>query len=409
MAFCTLGLGLTVHASSRPRISPTLPCLPRNIHPLKMAHQIEDVDIEEDSHYDENADEDFTPDTAGADEDASSSSEDEAATTTVSAKQAATKKKATKKRKSDAISEGLEDLDSGDEATIRERQRGKKKRRKGAVATATAAAAAAEQDDDSGGEGGLIKTRAQRLAEKVERKQRRRAREGEVTVDVDTLWVEMSRLPVGRAARYIRAKGEGEAGGGDGDKENAVPAAAAVAAAAQAGDGGGGGGGEEEMVTIKRRIEYAGEITEVEERVSRNSKEAEHYFATHPEIEDNSQTTPHQRTLHRPLKRPSHFEPNPHALVKNVSPEKLRPKTPSRLDVILASQRAEAEAKKRAEKMTTVQKSALDWRGFVEAEGLREELDVYGKSKRGYLEREEFLGRVGVAQEVRGREARLKG
>jgi hypothetical protein len=76
----------------------------------------------------------------------------------------------------------------------------------------------------------------------------------------------------------------------------------------------------------------------------------------------------------------------------------------------MAEKRAEEERQKKAEKMTTVQKSALDWRGFVEkSEGLREELDEYGKSKQRYLEREDFLGRAQFAREMAGREARLKG
>jgi len=106
-----------------------------------------DVDpLEEETEgYDENADEDFNPDKAVADDAASSSSDDD--------NEIAFKTpKASKKRKSDA----LDELDSGDEATIKERKR---KKRKGADANV--------DEEESAGEGGLIKTRAQRLAEYV--------------------------------------------------------------------------------------------------------------------------------------------------------------------------------------------------------------------------------------------------
>jgi len=56
-----------------------------------------------------------------------------------------------------------------------------------------------------------------------------------------------------------------------------------------------------------------------------------------------------------------------------------------------------------------VQKSALDWKGYVTKEGLAEELEAYGRSKGGYLAREDFLGRAEMARVEAGRGARLKG
>ena len=354
-----------------------------------MAHQIEDVDIEPEEEYDEKADEDFNPEAADADEEVSSSSEDEEAP--VGAKSKQTKKSPVKKRKSEAVDE----LDSGDEATIQEQRKKRKKRRKGDTAQG--------EDEDSGGDGGLIKTRAQRLAEKTERKHRKRARDGEVTIDVDGVWAKLKSLPVGRPADdapYSKVDDGGEAMDVD-DEQNKENVDSTAVPPAE----------DDEMITIKRRIEYAGQVTEVEERVPRSSKEAQRYLTSHASADPNHKpdiTT--SSALRRPLKRPSLFEPNPTALVKGVPPDKLRPRAPSRLDVLMAEKRAEEEEKKKAEKMTTVQKSALDWRGYVAGEqGLREELDLYGKSKSTFLEREEFLGRVEMAKEGRGREARMRG
>lgn len=325
-----------------------------------------DLQEDEQEEYDENADEDFNPDKAAADEDASSS-EDEVAI--------AEPAKESKKRKTEAT----DDLDSGDEATIREQKRKRKKK-----------AAAQADAEESGGEGGFVRTRAQRHAEHVERKERKRTTTGEVTIDVDQIWAELNSVPIGRPPPPPPKAVDAMEVDDERNKENASA--------------------PEDMITIKRHIEYAGEVTEVEETVRKSSKEAQRYLKEHPEADPDYK--PPMRAdiqLRRPLKRPSMFEPNPIGTVKGVPPERLRPRAPSRFDVLMAEKRIEEELKKKAEKMTTVQKSALDWKGFVDKEGLGEELDEYGKSKRGYLARENFLGRADAAREDAARAARFKG
>lgn len=115
------------------------------------------IDLEEDLpdaevDYHESSDDDFNP-TAAAAEETEDSSEEEDATT-------ATKSKGKGKGKRKAPVD--EDLDSGDEVTIEAARKRKAKKRKGAEAG---------DDDlllsDEGGEGGLIKTRAQRMVEYV--------------------------------------------------------------------------------------------------------------------------------------------------------------------------------------------------------------------------------------------------
>lgn len=334
-----------------------------------MAIQQRTDEASEDEDYNENEDEDFNPETAAAnDEDLSSSSEDDdnVAPTTKA-----------KKRKLPTQDDGDASLDSGDEATIKERKR---KRRKGK----------APDEDDSGGEGGLIKTRRQRLAEKEERKARRRTgKDGEVTVDVDALWEGLRQIPIGRASIPVPETDEGK-------EEDVVVRPT------------------DELIKIKRRIDFAGQITEVEEEVLKSSAEAQRYLAEHPEADPAfkpSEPTPtaSSSNIQRPLRRPSIFEPNPTATVRGVPPEKLRPRAPSRLDVLMAEKRAAEEQKKRAEKMSTVQKSALDWKGFVSEQGIGEELREYGKSKKGFLAREQFLDSVAGRSEEARRDARLKG
>ncbi|RMX72300.1 hypothetical protein D0869_14754 [Hortaea werneckii] len=357
--------------------------------PKKVADQtaLERDMQEEEEPYDENADEDFNPDEAGGeDEEASSSDEGDVAVTKPARKE--------KKRKADDA--GGEELDSGDEATIQERR--KKRKRKGKE---TAGAA----DEESGGEGGLIKTRAQRLAEKAERKEKKRVVGGEVTIDVEQIWKELNSVPIGRPpppppapVADIAAEAENETQ----NKQNTQTTTP-------------------ELLTIRRRIEYAGEVTEVTEQVPLNSKQAQQYLRDHPEADpthrpssssndNNNNSASPTHLLRRPTKRPSLFEPNPTATVKGVPPDRLRPRTPSRLDVLQAEKKQAAENQRKAEKMSTVQKSALDWKGFVDSDrAVREELDVYGKSKEGFLAREDFLGRADLARVEMGRRARLKG
>ncbi|KAI5368058.1 Putative BCNT-C domain-containing protein [Septoria linicola] len=350
-----------------------------------MDEDMEDIDRKEEEsageEYDENADEDFNPEQAkdGPDNSESSSDEDE---DDAQSSKTAKKSKATKgKRKvTDATHEA--DLDSGDEATIRER---KTKRRKKNTTT---------HDEDSGGEGGFIRTRRQRAVEKEERKNRKRGvREGAVTIDVDKLWAELSSVPIGRTALPPLLPTNG---GGDDmdvdedDKENDI-------------------GGE--MVTIKRRSQYAGEITYIEVEVPRNSKEARRYFEEHPELDphraaNTEVTNTSASTTHRPLRRPSMFEPNPTGLVKGVAPEKLRLRAPSRIDVLMAQKRA--EAKKSAQKLSTMQMSQYDWKSYVEKEGLKDELDTYERSGNRFLAKEAFLDRAAGAREAAARDARLK-
>lgn len=104
---------------------------------------------EQEDQYNSEADEDFDPTNVEAqDDELSESSEDEA----VAGAQSKPPKAARKRKQAQAHID--EELDSGDEATIRELK--KRKRRKGQDD---------QGDQDSGGEGGLVKTRAQRKAE----------------------------------------------------------------------------------------------------------------------------------------------------------------------------------------------------------------------------------------------------
>lgn len=223
--------------------------------------------------------------------------------------------------------------------------------------------------------------RALTLHRKVERKQHKQASRGRVTIDVDAVWADLASLPVGHAITLPVTSA-----GGTEDVGTESP----------------------EKVKIKRRIKFAGQITEVEEEVRKDSGEAQAYLAEQ-EKEQKPPDSTNGDTLNRPLRRISSFEPNPLGIIKGVAPEKLRRRAPTRMDVMMAENRAEEERKKKAEKLNMMQKTALDWKGFVVEQGLGEEMQEYGKSKKGFLARETFLDKVHGAGEVARRNARLKG
>ncbi|KAF2222530.1 bucentaur or craniofacial development-domain-containing protein [Elsinoe ampelina] len=332
---------------------------------------------EEERNYIESEDEDFNPETADAgEEDVSSSSDEDESATTV-AKTA----KAVRKRKP-AVEE---ELDSGDEATIQERRR--KKRKSGD-----------KQEDDSGGEGGLVKTRAQRRAEKEERREFRRTNKGPVTIDVDSLWASLSAAPVGRTSKLIEEIDETGLAGTEARDQTRDEAAV----------------DENELITIKHSYTFAGQTVTEEKQVHRDSAEARLYLSNQEEKPQEATARKHSEDgviMRKPLKRASRFEPNPTGEVKGVPLHKQRLRTPSRADVLAQQQRLEDEAKAsggKAQRLNTVQKSKLDWVSHVDAEGFKDELDEYGRSKQGYMDKMDFLQNVQGKRDLEERQARLQ-
>nr|XP_035943916.1 craniofacial development protein 1-like [Halichoerus grypus] len=59
------------------------------------------------------------------------------------------------------------------------------------------------------------------------------------------------------------------------------------------------------------------------------------------------------------------------------------------------------------QKMSTLEKSKLDWESFKEEEGIGEELAIHNRGKEGYIERKAFLDRVDHRQFGIERDLRL--
>lgn len=154
------------------------------------------------------------------------------------------------------------------------------------------------------------------------------------------------------------------------------------------------------MIMIKRTYNFAGKVHTEEKLVSRNSAEAKLYLASLPDTSKGAevQTTATEQPSdasdpatmpRRPPKkaRRSIFEP----IIENL---------PQRTDLHFGIRRDRegviltAGVTGKEKKINVVEKSAMDWAGFVDKEGIQDELDAAGKSKGAYKARQEFLARV---------------
>ncbi|KAI1659539.1 BCNT-domain-containing protein [Daldinia decipiens] len=324
-----------------------------------------------DEEYASDEDSDFAPDAAPLDIDAEASeSEDEVQLVAVPSK----------KRGADSdADDGFEN--SGDEAII---QRGKKRRKKERRKDDNV-------EDDEGGEGGLIKTRSMRAAEKVEKKSR--AATGPVTIDVDDLWAKMTAAPLVPSKADIETEKEPpkptQEQGSDEQSKGAKDRPQAEKPGRQE---------PVSMIKIKRTYNFAGKVHVEEKLVPRDSAEAKLYLASQDPtlVEDaeakNSQSRRKPRKAFRSI-----FEPVIEGLTQ-------------RADLNLGmGARLQLREQAKAKKLNVVEKSRMDWAGFVDKEGIKDELEFAGKSKESYVNRQDFLARVAANRDEEARRARVAG
>jgi hypothetical protein len=337
----------------------------------------EDYIADDTEKYDESQDEDFNPNDAPPEEASSSSDEDEAVA-----------KPAPRRGKRKAPVD--EELDSGDEVTIQAaRKKRSKKQKKGKKG---------DDADDllfSEGEGGLIKTRAQRRVEQVER--RPLARTEGATVDVDALWAQMVAAPLKPVQPTEPLKSD----------PSIDPAAATNKSAPAAVE-------EEEQIAIRKTYTFAGQDTTEEKTIPRSQLDKytsdgwQTKDATSKLTDTDTDSKPKSNTskTRRPLRRPSRFDPNPTGYVRTLAPEHqltfaraTTTTTTTNENALMPPPELPAKGKEKTQKLNVVDKSRMDWTGFVDKEGIAEELDTHGKTKEAYLGRMEFLAGVEARRE----------
>lgn len=214
--------------------------------------------------------------------------------------------------------------------------------------------------------GGLIKTRRARQAEEEYAKTHKYE---SLTVEsipakVNSIWEELQ-----EASKNRLLSSSGKVGSVlDGSKE------ARSTTAAQ----------QDDKILIERNYKFAGETVHEKKWVSRSSAEGQEYLnslkfkqqapAAPVQLEKAVRTKSNESRQHlrRPLKRPP--------LLEQIISGGLRPK------------------------LTTLEKSQLDWASYVDRAGLNDELVLHNKD--GFLARQEFLQRVGSAEDERYKELR---
>ncbi|TGZ85644.1 BCNT-domain-containing protein [Ascodesmis nigricans] len=210
-------------------------------------------------------------------------------------------------------------------------------------------------NDDFGGEGGLIKTRAQRALE--QRSKAGGVGEGKATSNVDDLWAEMNATPI-RKALPAKETPSDTSRDEEGKDKSATEQPKEVLSATG-----------ERMVAIKSTYEFAGETITEEKLVPASS------FTARAHQSSTASDTPSPGSGSDPSAPPRRRVPKKRA---------------SAFDAAAAS-RAKPAA---PAKLNTLEKSRLDWAGFVDKEGIGDDLQKWNKGDKGYLERQAFLSRV---------------
>ncbi|KAL3419410.1 swr1-complex protein 5 [Phlyctema vagabunda] len=353
--------------------------------------------IPDDEEYASSEDSDFAPDAAPANvsEDSASESDGDDSTPVVT-------KPKKRKRTADEEAEDLGIENSGDEAIIeRGLKRQKKRGKKGKIRDIV---------EDDGGEGGLVKTRSMRAQEKIERKPL--VDTATATIDVDAMWASMiagKPLPVESDMNppQILPTTERKPGGSPTLSKQSITSPPGRQGSREPSST--LSDGPDSMIMIKRTYNFAGKVHTEQKLVNRNSAEAKLFLASQHAAGKDAETAPDPDTSFVKAKRPtkkarrSIFEPVTEPLPLRTDLHfGVRKDTGALRDAALA-------AAKDAKKLTTVEKSAMDWAGFVDKEGIADELDAAGKAKGAFRDRQEFLARVENKREDEARRARLAG
>ena len=149
-----------------------------------------------------------------------------------------------------------------------------------------------------------------------------------------------------------------------------------------------------DLIRIQRTYNFAGKVHVEEKLVPRESAEAKLFLSSQGGIAFESQD-PIKRKTRKAFR--SAFEP-------------LTDPLPQRTDLNLGVAAVQQSGRDvQAKKMNTVEKSRLDWAGYVDKEGIKNDLELAGKSKDSYSAKESFLARSEARRDGDARQARMAG
>ncbi|XP_071495985.1 craniofacial development protein 1-like [Diadema antillarum] len=140
-----------------------------------------------------------------------------------------------------------------------------------------------------------------------------------------------------------------------------------------------------ETVKITKVYDFAGEEVRVTKEVDAASKEAKSFLKKQEEEEEGV----------------------PPASSGASTSASSKPATPSGLKRAGGGLGSVLGQIGKKQKISTLEKSRLDWMNFKKAEGIEEDLKIHNKGKDGYVERQKFLQRADVRQYEIERDIRL--
>jgi hypothetical protein len=220
-------------------------------------------------------------------------------------------------------------------------------------------------------EGGLIKTRTQRLLEEQKEKQKQKTvvkeSSGTSDADINSIWAELKGSAAGKSKRLSTPTSSSpslsSASPSLSTSSNILP----------------------EKIKITRSYEFAGKTVTEEKLVDANSQEAKaHLNSTTIKQSDNKETPPFLSQSGSP----SSAHPN----------LRRKRKRASLLDAVISNSSAA--------KLSTLEKSRLDWATYVDKNKINDELKY--KNKAGYLEKQDFLNRVDSRRDNLYKDAKAK-
>lgn len=230
---------------------------------------------------------------------------------------------------------------------------------------------------------GLIKTRSQREAELLQAKQFEKSQLANPTFDADSVWESMKNdglNGVKKNTNTTTTNGSGDKY--DSDRKSSTPSDSDSAVGELQKEPVKDSRLKEEYITIKRVYKFAGKVETEEKRVLKSSDEAIAYLKQQDESkndvsEKHNNGLPTQEYKYEPGKK----RKNSMSSTKRRGPVKR--KQGSLLDELNSL---------KPKKLNTLEKSKMDWLGYVDQEGIKDELTLHNKD--GYLQKQDFLSRV---------------
>lgn len=227
-----------------------------------------------------------------------------------------------------------------------ETESGKKKKSKAKSAEGDEPVDYSKYNDIQGG--GLIKTRSQRQQEAAKEKEFELSNNNS-SIDVDSVWASMKGGNTEKPKDTEKPKVSTSIV--ISDSTSSIPADSL----------------KDEYITIKRVYNFAGKMTTEEKRVLASSAEGKAFIA--------------EQAKEQP--RPPSLDGKKRSIVPPTQKRVVKRRKSSMMDELAAG---------KPKKLNTLEKSRLDWLGYVDEAGLKDDLSQHNKD--GYLKKQDFLMRV---------------